>query len=132
MKVKALLVLVGTALTFASCKKDEMTPAKLIEGKWVVETYELLAQENPGDGSYLVFNACSSSCSGTDYNAGDQTSGTFTYTLNEEGTILTINDQSSNGGSFGATWDVLELSENELRMTASTALGNLKYTFSKQ
>ena len=103
----------------------------MIEGKWTITSQEILTQVIPGDGSYLQFNACSSSCSGVDYKVSDTTTGTFTYVLNDEGTVITIVDQSSDGGNWDATWDVLELTESDFRITATTILGNLKVEMSK-
>lgn len=117
------------ALAF-SCKKEPVkTPAELIEGKWMVSNSNIAGSDIPGDGSYLNFAACSSSCTGVDFRASDTTSGVFTYSIDEEGILLTINDNSSDGGSWNATWDVLELDENNLKITASTFLGNLTVTF---
>ena len=124
--VLTLLVLI------ASCKKDEKTPAENLEGKWIITSQELLATVTAGDGSYLTFGACSSTCSGTDYKASDQTTGSFTYVLNEDATQLSINDQLTAGGNYNYVWDILELNETNLRMTASTILGNLKIEMTKE
>lgn len=114
------------------CKKEEpLTSAQKVEGKWTITSQEILGSTYPGDGSYLQFNACSSTCSGVDFKAGDTTTGSFNYTINEEGTLLTIVDNSSDGGSWNATWDILELTENSLRMTTTTFLGNLLVKMSK-
>lgn len=121
-------------LTTIACEKEEeeaFTPAQLIEGKWTITSQEILTTIVPGDGSYLQFNACSSACYGEDYRAIDTASGSFTYVLNDAGTIVTIDDQSSDGGSWNATWDILELTETKFRITATTILGNLKVEMSK-
>lgn len=118
-------------LLLSSCKKDEKTPLELLEGKWTITSQEILATVYPGDGSYLKFDACSSTCSGIDYKASDGTSGSLTYSLNEAGTVLTITDNDPDGGSWGASWDILELTEDKLRMTASTILGSMKVEMSK-
>lgn len=124
----AFLILV---LAVSCKKKDIKSPAQFLEGKWMVSNSNIAGSDIPGDGSYLDFAACSSSCSGVDFKASDTTSGVFTYTLNEEGTVLNINDSSSDGGSWNAEWDVLELNESTLKITAGTFLGNLTVTFSK-
>lgn len=119
-------------LTTVGCKKEEsMTPAQMIEGKWTITSQEILTTIVPGDGSYMQFNACSSTCSGVDFKVSDTTIGSFNYVLNEAGTVITIDDQSADGGSWNATWDVLELTETTFRMTATTILGNLKVEMSK-
>lgn len=132
MKTAIKLFFMAIALCVVhACKKDEKTPQQLLEGKWILESQEILGSSVQGDGSYLVFNACSSSCSGEDYKASDATNGTFTYTINEEGTMLTITDNSGDGGSWGASWDILDLSESNLRITTSTILGNTTADFKR-
>ncbi len=130
--IKITSLAVFALLLVAACKKkNQPTPQEMLEGKWIIQSQEWLTYTVPGDGSYLQFNACSSSCSGVDYKASDTTSGTFTYVLNEEATLLTITDNSSDGGSWGAAWDILELTENDLRITGSTPFGNVKVEMTK-
>lgn len=122
------LIFLLAALLMASCEEEEIvsSPEELIQGKWIIQSLELLGQEQSGDGSYLLFEACQQVCKGEDYDASDSTSGNFTYTLNEEGTILSIDDTSSAGGNYDAEWDVLDLNENQLRIVGNTFLGSLK------
>jgi len=133
MKSILTLTIVGLmAIVMIGCNKEEpLTPAQMLEGQWTIDSQEILTVVAPGDGSYLTFNACSSTCDGVDFKASDTTTGSFTYTLNEEGTLLTINDGSSDGGNWDATWDVLELTENSLRITATTIFGNMLVELSK-
>ena len=119
-------------MLLAECKKkEELTPKEMLEGKWTITSQELLAVVTPGDGSYLTFNSCSSTCSGTDYKASDASTGTFAYTINDDGTEIVIDDTTSAGGNYNFTWDILELTEDKFRMTTSTFLGNLKIEMSK-
>lgn len=115
-------------ITTIGCKKDEPLPTaeELITGKWIIDSSEILATVVPGDGSYLTFEACSSDCSGVDYKQSDTSIGAFTYTINEGATILTISDVSSDGGSWSGEWDVLELTDSDLRITTTTVLGSMK------
>ncbi|MFT5777725.1 MAG: hypothetical protein ACI837_000673 [Crocinitomicaceae bacterium] len=129
LKFTPIILLV--ALTAFACKKESTDPAELIQGKWIITSSEILGVEVPGDGSYLTFDACAASCTGTDYRASDQTTGAITYTLNEDATLITIVDNSADGGSYNGTWDVLELNENNFRITVSTLLGNLKVEMSQ-
>ena len=129
--LRSLTAVIMLVTIVAGCKKDDDTPARLIEGKWIVSNTNILGSDVAGDGSYLQFDACSPSCTGVEYMAGDGTTGVITYTINEEGTLLTIVDNSSDGGSWNATWDVLELKKTPLKITASTFLGNMTVTFSK-
>lgn len=128
MKTKIVLaILIVLSLSY-SCTKEEDIPADLILGKWMLSSTEVLGTTSPGDGSYLIFEAST----GTDYMASDSTSGTFTYELNTDGTILIINDTTYDGGYFNFTFDVLQLSEETLRITTDTGiLGNMLLTFGK-
>lgn len=118
-------------MVFVSCKNDVLTPHEMLVGKWMITSQEILGVEIPGDGSYLIFNACSGTCTGTDFKASDSSSGTFNYTLNEDATQIVINDQTSDGGAYNYTWDILELTETNFRMTTITILGNLKIEMAK-
>lgn len=115
-----------------SCKKeDPKTSQQMLEGKWNVYSVEFMGGTSYGDGSYLEFNACSASCGGVDYQASDTTSGTFTYTIDDEATVLNITDTTSNGGNWNAAWDILDFTDTKLRITATTFLGNVTYEFHK-
>ena len=134
MKLIKLTWILFFFLAFTSCKKEEpKSPQEIIEGKWIIQSQEILGEVTAGDGSYLTFDACgNTSCTGTDYKASDNTYGSITYVLNSDATILTINDPTSDGGSYDADWDILELTETDLRITTSTILGNLKIEMTKQ
>jgi hypothetical protein len=123
------LVSVLLLLVFTNCKKDSLTPQEMLEGKWIITSQELLATVVPGDGSFLTF---ASNGTGTDYKASDQTTGSITYTLNEEATEISIADTETAGGSYNYVWDILELNETTFRITASTILGNMKIEMSKE
>ena len=116
------------SVSLLSCEKqgeDIVEPS--IEGKWKITSQEIFGSTVPGDGSYLKFDSCFDTiCNGTDFKASDSTTGDFTYVLSEDETILEINDQDSDGGNYNYTWDILELSNSNLRMIANTALGTLK------
>ena len=115
------------------CKKEDPPPTaeEQLAGTWTIDSSEILATVVPGDGSYLQFNACAATCSGIDYNVSDTTKGTFVYTINDEATLLTITDNSSDGGSWTGEWDVLELTETDFRITTSTIFGSMKVEMSK-
>ena len=126
--ILAALILFGAA----SCQKTNLTPAEMLEGKWIIDSQEILATVQAGDGSYLTFAACSPTCSGTDYKASNQTTGSFTYSIDSEATQLTIVDQTNDGGNYNYVWDILELTDTDLRITTSTILGNLKIEMTKE
>lgn len=118
-----------------SCQKEEsLTSQEMLEGKWIINSSELLGSVVPGDGSYLVFNACVDSvCSGVDYKASDSSTGAFTYLLNGDATSLQIVDTTSDGGSYNGTWDILELTNTDFRIIAETGLfGTFKMEMTKE
>jgi hypothetical protein len=129
----ALMALMVMVIPSCETEETDKTPAEQLVGKWDISSTEILTQVIPGDGSYLIFEECGAeSCGGTDYMAGDGTTGTFSYVLNEDATTLTIEDSSSDGGSYNGTWDVLELTNDELRIFADTGLfGTLKIELTK-
>lgn len=125
-------ITISFLIVLSGCKKEEeLTPQEMLEGKWMITSREILAITTPGDGSYLVFNSCSSSCTGTDYSASDASTGTFTYTIDDDATQIVISDTINEGGNYNSTWDILELTESSFRMTTTTLFGNLKIEMSK-
>jgi len=136
MKLKRNLIMLTIVAAVAySCNgsSSSMTPQEKLEGKWVVDNAELLGGTIQGDGSYLQFDACdgAGSCTGIDFMADDTTTGSFSYVLYEEDSLV-ITDTMSEGGAWTATWDILELSETKLRMIANSIFGTVKYEFNKE
>ncbi len=130
----SLFALISIMMT--SCEvepENDKTPAEQFVGKWTINTTEILAQVIPGDGSYLIFNECSAECFGEDYLASDKSAGTFSYQLNEDATILSITDESGDGGSYNADWEILKLTDDEFRMITDTGLfGTMKIEMTKE
>lgn len=119
MKKKLLLFLSVICLALTSCEKEK-TPAQLLQKTWLANSQEIMSTIVPlNDGSYLKFNAEST---GEDYNGSKKTKGTFTYTLNEEGTSLAIVDTDSNGGNYNYTWTVEELTESNLTISTNSGI----------
>ncbi len=132
MKNTLLPLFILIATTFTACKKtEEATPQQNLIGKWTITSSELLGSVVPGDGSYLVFSGDGVSGSGSDHKASDNSTGTFTYTMNSDATSIVIADTMSAGGSYNGTWDILELTDDKFRITATTILGNLKVEMAK-
>ena len=126
-----VLLLLFIVIAVGCEKEDPLTAEELVAGQWTIVSSEILATVIPGDGSYLRFDACAATCSGVDYKVSDTTSGVFTYTINEEATILAITDNSSDGGSWSGEWDILELTEKDFRITTTTIFGSMKVEMSK-
>lgn len=129
--VKTTVVIVGCVALFACKKTEPKTAQELLQGKWMVTNSNIMGSDIPGDGSYMQFNACGTTCGGVDFKASDTTSGNFTYSIDADATVISITDTTSNGGSWNGSWDVLTLTENSLKITGSTFLGNLTVTFQK-
>ena len=125
-----LLSLIVIMALLNACEEEEeemiTNPYQRIEGKWTITEFNVLASDIPTAGSYLEFSYCESApCSGIDYNGTDQTSGEFTFEFSEDEKSLIIYDDSGDGGSYGGTWEIIEFSNNKLRVTAETFLGNV-------
>lgn len=121
-------------LFLASCSKDEAEngiPEEMIVGTWVVTSAEIFGETVPGDGSTLTFNSCDTTCTGSDYLASDQTTGSITYSFDEDFSTITIVDNSEDGGNYNGTWDILELSNSNLRLITETFLGTFEMELNK-
>ncbi len=137
MKQLFFILLVFSGAFFVSCESDGedeplLAPDERIQGKWVISSSEILGQTVPGDGSYLEFHSCETNCGGIDYIASDETSGEFSYTLNDNGTLITIVDDSPDGGAYNGEWDILEFSNSKIVITAETFLGPLRMEMNKE
>lgn len=121
MKKFILFSLVLFSITFYSCEKEEeKTSLELLQKKWVINMITLGGQFSfPEDGSYLKFNEGNT---GEDYKGENKTTGSFTYTLSEEGTQLDIVDNDPNGGSYKGKWSVDLLLEEHLRISMDTGI----------
>lgn len=130
LKFIATFILISSfSILISSCKK---TPAsEKIQGKWIITSQNILGSEIAGDGSFLTFDACSSTCSGTDYEATNGTSGNFTYTLNPDENQLIISDTTNNGGNYNFTWTIEQLTKSDLRISTTTFFGNAEITLAK-
>ena len=133
MKTFLKITLFLIVIIAIGCEKEDSPPTaeELIVGIWVIDSSEILATVVPGDGSYLQFDSCALTCDGIDYKVSDTTKGTFIYSINEAATLLSITDNSSDGGSWTGEWDVLELTETDFRITTSTIFGSMKIEMSK-
>lgn len=132
MKLKTpLYLLMILSFSLFSCKKEDESPQVLLNGKWIAQSSSIQSTVIAGDGSYLQFNSSELTGNGTDFMASDTTYGTFSYSINEAGTILTMIDASADGGMWNGEWDILDLTKSTLKITGSTFLGNLTVTFSK-
>ncbi|MBN4072830.1 hypothetical protein JYT74_02195 [Crocinitomix catalasitica] len=137
--IELLIVFLVIAILGSSCTKEEPPTAdEMLVGKWVITEVELLGSTGAGDGSYLIFDACSgqTSCTGWDYSSDDDTTASLTYTLASDASTLTIADTIwglTSGESWDATWDILELTETRLRMIGDAGIfGTIKYEFDKK
>lgn len=121
------------ALGLTSCEKEEETQetVKTLEGTWTIESSLIFGMTIPGDGSTLKFNGCDTECTGEDYMASDETTGSFTYELSEDETTLTIVDEDEAGGSYGGTWTVVKYTDSELDLSTETFFGPMTIEMKK-
>lgn len=131
-----LFSLLATVMLLTSaCKKEDepLAPADALVGKWVIESTFFLGQIIPGDGSYLVFKACSgTTCTGEDYLASDSTSGTFTYDLSADASTMTIVDLTDDGGNYDGLFNVTELTETDFKINGDTPFGVINLEMVKE
>lgn len=121
------LIAVLMLMTSACNKTEDLTPADALTGKWIIQSSEILGVAVPGDGSYLVFNACTDTdCTGEDFEASNGTSGAFTFELSTDATTIAISDSTNDGGNYDGSWDILELTETDFRIVGNTLFGSLK------
>lgn len=118
---------------FFSCKKDDKSKQEMLVGKWNIESTELLGSVVPGDGSYLRFAGDGYSGTGTDFKMSDTTTGSFTYTMNDEGTSLAIVDTMAAGGNYNFTFDISALTETRFECSTNTGFfGVMKMKMKKE
>jgi hypothetical protein len=126
MKYLSLISLLLGAILMNACENVEgvQTVYDQAEGKWTITSTEFLTSTILGDGSTLTFDNCSTPpCTGQDYKASDNTTGTFTYQFDAIENLLIINDPSSDGGNYNDTFDILNFTETNLRITSGSLLG---------
>lgn len=132
-----LLILSLCVILLSSCSDDDtedilLTESDRIVGTWTLSKSVVLGITVPGDGSTLTFNECTATCAGIDFQASDDTSGTFTYELTSNNTILSIIDNdSSAGGAYSGDWTISSFTNNSITLSASTFIGNVSFTFTK-
>ena len=133
-----LLIFGLAALAFTGCNssEEELIPDEneRIVGKWVVDSQTILEITAEGDGSWLSFDGCEGgNCTGTDYMASDQTTGTFSYSFNADKTKLTFVDNDPEaGGNYSGEWTIDEFTNDKLVIWIDTGIfGITTVTFTK-
>lgn len=118
------LLALCSLLTFSCTTEDDPEPedaTKSVSGKWVITNVDINGTSVPSsDGSYLQFNECTDgTCTGIDYKGEDQTTGSFTYTQNEEESITIVDNDTDNGGSWNGEWTINSISDTEMVFSLS-------------
>lgn len=117
--MKTLVFSFGLFLIIAGCTKfDE--PTNKIQGKWLINSIEIPGMIVGGDGSYLIFMGGTQNCQGSDYSAVDKNYGSFNYDFSPDGTVLTIVDTSFVGGNYNYSYNIIEMTDDNLKMSAIT------------
>ncbi|MFK7796635.1 MAG: hypothetical protein AB8E82_04215 [Aureispira sp.] len=136
MKYLSIALLFFGAILMNACENAEglQTVYDKAEGTWRITSTEFLTSTIPGDGSTLTFDNCSSPpCAGQDYKASDATTGAFTYEFDEVENLLIINDPSQDGGNYNDTFDILNFTATNLRITSGSLFGlNVTIEMDKQ
>ncbi|MFH2094495.1 MAG: hypothetical protein ABIJ16_02250 [Bacteroidota bacterium] len=117
-------------LAAAGCSKSP-TPS-LIEGKWIIARVYLLNNTSDDGKSYLEFTGCDTPpCPGIDYNSNENTTGIFTWELQDK-TII-IADTMSEGGGYNNSWKIDYLGSKKMRLKADIPLfGEMTLLLKKQ
>ncbi|MEW6467846.1 MAG: hypothetical protein AB1458_02930 [Bacteroidota bacterium] len=130
-KIYALpLFLLAFTLTISSCKKEEeKTTAEKMEGQWMTgNQYIQNSQVASADGSYLTFN---SNGTGIDHKASDNSTGTFTWSLQNNETQILFSDTTSTGGFWNGTYELVSISETRMVIKTTSILGEYKCELNK-
>jgi len=139
-RLNYFLMLLGLfAFTFSGCSSSEEEQLiadenERIMGKWTVDSQTLFDVKVPGDGSWLSFDGCATGdCTGVDYMASDETSGTFSYSFNADKTkLILVDNDSEAGGNYSGEWTIDKFSNNTLTIWIDTGLvGITTITFKK-
>ena len=124
-----LLALSVVVLGLSGCSSSEeeeliVDENERIIGKWMVDSQTLFEVNVPGDGSWLTFNGCESGdCTGTDFMASDETSGTFSYAFGQDKTTLIFEDNDSDaGGNYSGEWTIEQFTNSTLVISIDTGL----------
>src|SRR5687767_10721641 len=116
------IVLISLSLGFTSCKKEEeKTTAEKMEGQWM--TGNQYIQNNlaaSADGSYLTFN---SNGTGVDHKNSDNSTGTFTWVLQNNDSQILFSDTTSTGGFWNGTYDIVSISDSRFVIKTTSILG---------
>ncbi len=115
-------------VTITSCTDETEEPTltnyEKIEGTWLIESQSLFGSDFPGDGSSLQFNFCGidTPCDGVDYMASDQTTGSFSFEISEDGSTIIIQDDAEDGGNYNGEWTIDEFTSSSLVISIDTGL----------
>lgn len=136
-KIPALIFVIFIAITSCDQLLDEdPVPENVYEqisGTWVIDEVNMFGTDIQGDGSSLTFTKCDEPpCTGQDYKASGETTGTFTYQFIENDSKILIVDEDEKGGNYNASWSILEFENGNLRMTGEFGVfGNMQLMMSK-
>ena len=121
--IKNIILFATVSIMFNACDlaTEDAGPANVYEkisGTWNISSMNMLGMDIPGDGSTLSFDNCDEPpCTGRDYEATDETTGTFTYKFVEEDSKILIVDEDEKGGNYNATWSILDFDKDYLKIT---------------
>ena len=126
------IAIITLSLAFTSCKKEdtpEKTVSEKIAGHWATGNQYL--QNNlvaTSDGSYLEFNA---NAAGVDHKASDNSTGAFTWHLQNTDTQILFADTTNVGGFWNGTYDIVSITDTKLVIKATSILGEYKCELNK-
>lgn len=134
--IRYTLCILNAGIIFIGCKKEtsesELTPQQKLVGTWKIDKTSLGSASASNTGT-ITFNDCSTdSCTGSGYQASDNTTGGFIWKLVNNNTQIAFRDTSPNdGGYWNGTYDIVTLTKTNLTFQVNTILGLGKNECSK-
>ena len=141
IKITTVVILAIGTIFLQNCElmteedvQPDLTPEERIIGVWEMIEFNWYGTKTDGDGCSWEFKQCASgSCEGIDSSSSKNTSSAFNYEFKDDYKILSIDDESGDGGgAFSGEYDILAFENDRLRITTTTVLGQMTYEFKKK
>lgn len=128
--VLMLMFMIGAAVTFTSCKKDEEKTEKeknlelLVSGKWYYQSYKTNGSNNTAYTCFTSANYWEFKSDGTFNETWDFGDGT--YTISEDGKTLSLTT-----GNYTNTFTITSISNSELKMNLAGSKFSADFSMAK-
>jgi len=135
--MKHIFTLLFAGLVFAGGWWDRaeavVPPLERIQGTWTIDKITAFGLELDEGLGTIDFENCDRSDCRNFFSIQGAKQDQFTYSLDEEGTQLVIKDNSKSqeDSDYSGTYAITEFTNNSLKISTETILGNLDYEMSK-